>query len=194
MLLVDHQERQVSHRGKHRRANPHREPDRAGAERAPVQQPLGVLQSAVQDCHRRPEPAPEPSHQLGGEGDLRDEDQRSASPGEGVLRRPQVHLGLPAPGDTLEEEGLETGGVQGPLQLRQRGGLCPGEVLGARLAETGGHRGSDVLLLHPHPSALGEALHRISRPRHRPPELVEIRPPTDRQEVAQRCRLRRGTA
>jgi hypothetical protein len=103
VLLVHHEERQVSHRREHRRAHAHRQsgpcprggPSSGGA--AP-----GLASRCGAPATRAPEAAPEAAHQLRGEGDLRDQHQRSPTPGERVLRGLEVHLGLPAAGDALE--------------------------------------------------------------------------------------------
>ena len=46
-------------------------------------------------------------HQLRGEPDLGHEDEHAPTAVVGSLRRVQVHLGLPAPGDAVQEEGGE---------------------------------------------------------------------------------------
>ena len=156
-----------------------------------MEEALTVLEPAVEDRHRAPEATAEAADQLRGEGNLRDQHQRSASASEGVLGGAEVDLGLPAPGDSLEEEGLEPTLVQRPLQLRQRRGLGLGEALGPGLPQARQHRRGNRLLLDPHPAPLDQPLHRGPRPGHRAPQLVELCPAPHREEVAQRRGLGR---
>jgi hypothetical protein len=82
----------------------------------------------VEDGHPVAEARAEAAERLGSERDLRDEDDRSASPRQGVLAATEVDLGLAAPGGAEEEERAAAVIVQGRGDALERGRLRPARL------------------------------------------------------------------
>ena len=97
-----------------------------------------------------------------------------------------------APGDALEEEGLEAARVERGLQLGQGRGLSIGEPFRANLSQALGHRRLDRALLDLHPAPLHQPLHRRRGARDRAAQLVELRAASDREQVPEGRGLRGG--
>ena len=117
MFLVDDDQPQPSRRGEDRRPGADDDLDPAGGDALPVAMPLDVAEVAVQ--HRHPvEPPAEPADRLGRQADLGDQHDRLASPGDHLLDRREVDLGLAAAGDPVDQEGGERVSLQGRSQCR----------------------------------------------------------------------------
>jgi len=120
VLLVDDQQAQGRERGEDRGARPHAEERLPGADPAPLRRPLGRGQAAVEHRHAAAEAGAHPPEELGGKGDLRDEEDRLPSRGPRLLDRTQVDLRLPGAGDAVQEECGVPAGSDGHADPRQR--------------------------------------------------------------------------
>jgi hypothetical protein len=70
------------------------------------------------------EPGADPAEQLGGKGDLWDEEDRLTAGGAHLLDRAQIHLGLPGTGHAVQDEGGVPPGGDGDPDPRKRGLLA----------------------------------------------------------------------
>ena len=190
MLLVHHQQAQVRHRGKHRRAHAHREAHPAAAQRLPVAASLALLEAAVQHRHLRPEAAAKAAHQLRGEGNFRHQHQRPLPGGEGVLCGTQVHLRLPASRHPLKQKGPEAARVQRADEGLDRQLLPLGEVLRPALGEAGAEGGLGTGCLQADEAPRHQAPNGLPRFGHGVGQLAQLHASADGEEVGQRRRLR----
>ena len=107
----------------------------ARAQTLPVEEPLAVRSPLCSTATALPKRLRKRPTSCGVRAISGTRTSAAPAPRQRVLRRPQVHLGLAAAGDALEEEGLEAARVERGLQLLQRHGLRLGEALRARLPE-----------------------------------------------------------
>ncbi len=143
VLLVDHHDAQVLHRGEDGAADPHADAGLSPPQPQPLAVPLPVGEAAVEERHLVAEAGAKAPGQLGGERDLGHEDQRSPPGGAGQRDGLEVDLGLARAGDPVEQEGAEGPGRAG--DAGEGPGLVAGEgegILGGgqERAPTGRHR------------------------------------------------------
>ncbi len=124
MLLVDHDEAEVRDRGEDRRAGP--DDDRAlpVPDLPPRVVALPGRQGTVEHGHPVAEVGPEPTHGLGREGDLRDEDQGPPPLAERPGHEADVDEGLAASGHAVEEVDPEGAAVDVGADGAEGGALC----------------------------------------------------------------------
>jgi len=119
MLLVDDDQAGVGQRREQRRAGADDDLGPAAQGQMPLVEPLRPGQPGMEQHHGIAEAGQELGLDLGGQGDLRHQDQDVPPEGQGSLRRPQVDLGLAAAGDPMEQEGPIGPGRQGRFDHRQ---------------------------------------------------------------------------
>ena len=103
VLLVDHHQAQVAHRGEGRRARPDADPRFAGLQALPLVAALARGQPGVEQRDAVAEPRHEPRHRLRRQPDLRDEHDRAPAPPKRRLGGRQVDLGLARARHPVEE-------------------------------------------------------------------------------------------
>ena len=86
------------------RARAHGDGDPSAVQTHPLIQALARSQAAVEDGQPIPEASAQTRHDLMGEGDLGNQYQGLSPRLEGLGHGPEVHLGLAAPRDTMEQE------------------------------------------------------------------------------------------
>ena len=106
VLLVHDDHTEVRDRGEHGRPGPDGDPHPSGSEGAPGVEPFPVRQARVEHRDQVPESLPEPLQGLGSEGDLRDQDDASATTLEHSPEQLDVDQRLPRPGDPVEKSRL----------------------------------------------------------------------------------------
>ncbi len=104
VLLVDHDEAQVSNRREDRGARPDADQRLAGLQAVPFVAAFAGGQPRVKQRDPVPEAAGEPRDDLRGQPDLRHQHDRPLPAPKRRLGRGEVHLGLPGPGDPVEQE------------------------------------------------------------------------------------------
>ncbi len=112
LLLVQYDEAQPLQRGKYRRAGPQHHRGLAPADALILVPPFRQPQAAVQQRHLSAEVGGEPSHHLGGQGDLRHQDHHGLSLLQQGLCQTDIHQRLAAAGDALQKR------HPGPARLR----------------------------------------------------------------------------
>jgi hypothetical protein len=163
VLFVDDDEPEIGDRREHRRARAEHDARFSGNALAPGREPLGIGERGVQHRHRRIEALAETRDQLRREPDFRHQHQRALTASQRVVRRMEVHLGLAAAGDAIQQEGRKASGraidgrdgcrllgderrARGPDQVGVGGdGLIRGFRRGRAAARhQGTHRGAPV--------------------------------------------------
>ena len=131
VLLVDDDEPEPRDGREHGRARPDDDSGLSARNAIALVAPLCGAEGGVEDRDGIAEAIPEPSDRLGREGDLGHEDDRSEAALKSRLRRPEVDLGLAAPGRADEQEvsgvrGLDPGDDprHGPILLGCEAGRC----------------------------------------------------------------------
>ena len=121
LLLIDDDQAEPRQRREERGA---RADDHVGGpveDPPPLVVPLARGERAMEERDAFAESRDEPRDDLRGEGDLRNEDDRAAPAGEGLRREAQVHLGLSAAGDAVQQ--VAAPGAHPRDDRRDRGGL-----------------------------------------------------------------------
>ena len=104
VLFVHHHHPQAGEWGKDGGPDPHHDVGFPRPDAKPLIEPLARRQRTVKQGDPVPEAGPESFRSPGGEGDLRDEDQRLPSLFDHPVNRLQVYLGFAAAGHPEEEE------------------------------------------------------------------------------------------
>ena len=104
MLLVHHEQAQVGDRREDGRARSDDDARLAFADAPPLVVALAHGQLAVEHGDRRAEARHRRPHEQRREGDLRQEEDHAPAGGERGLGGPEIHLGLPAAGDAVQDE------------------------------------------------------------------------------------------
>ena len=193
MLLVQDDHAQVLDRGEQRRARADDDPRLAALDAHPHAEALDIGHAAVQYSDLA-EARTEPGHRLGGEHDLRHQQDRAAALVEGGLDRAQVDLCLAAAGDALQQK--RAGFARFELGRHARGGLLlvgrellVGRSLGGLIAPQG-----VAALLHvfdDHQAALGQGLGRRVRQVRLAQELRKLHAAADIDQGSQQAVLLR---
>ena len=175
MLLVDDDEPELAHRREERAARADGDVDLAVAEALPHPVALARREARVEDRDVVAEARAEAGDELRRERDLGDEHDRAAPGlargGDGA----QVHLGLAAAGDAVEEERLAARAQRAPRRWPSMAALCASvgswgtsrAVGSAKNGSRGASRSSTVTR-----PRLGELLHRGARAFHRSSSLA----------------------
>ncbi len=149
VLLVDHDQAEIPHRGEDDRARPDADPRLAGAQAAPLVVARAGGHPRVEQGDRVAEAATEAIHGLRRERDLGHEHDRPAAARERLASGLQVHLGLSRAGDAVEQEGMSRRTLalvrerrdhrpeRGPLVARQLDALADRAHRGTRCAGGG---------------------------------------------------------
>ena len=104
MLLVDADHAERRERREHGRAGADDDGRLAGNDPFALVPPFGVGETRVEQRHPVAEAGAEAAERLRRQRDLRHEDDRASGAGESGLTRPDVHLGLAAPGRAGEQD------------------------------------------------------------------------------------------
>ncbi len=104
MLLVDHDQPQLFHRGEDGGTRAHHDPGLPRTDAPPFVISLAVGQAAVQYGGIFAEAAVKPAHHLGGQGDLRHQNNRAPAHFQRPLHHGQIDLRLAAAGHAVEQE------------------------------------------------------------------------------------------
>ena len=104
VLLVHDDQADVGEGREEGRSGPHDEVHVTGADPSPLVGALPFPEAGVHDGDADRQPGAQPVDDGGGQGDLRDEQQRGAARGEGRRDRLHVDRGLAAAGDAVEED------------------------------------------------------------------------------------------
>ncbi len=108
VLLVDDDEVEPRHRGEDRQPRAEHDIGRAFRSLAPIRNPLAFGKPAMQrDRARAGQRLPHTRHELRRQVDLGDEHQNLAAACDAACGRAQIHLGLAAAGDAVQQEGRE---------------------------------------------------------------------------------------
>src|SRR5581483_5318409 len=127
VLLVDDYEPERAHRREDGRARADDDARLAPDDARPLRPALAWTEAAVEDRCAVAEATPHALDELVSERDLRDEHDDVALGGERGLGSGEEHLGLPAPGDAVEEEGPRLAGRHGGRDRVGRRALRGGE-------------------------------------------------------------------
>ena len=103
MLLVDHHQAEVAHRGEDRRARADADPRLARMQALPLVAALARRQPRMEQRHAVAEPRREPRDRLGRQPDLRHEHDRALPPLQRRLGGRQVDLGLARARDPVQQ-------------------------------------------------------------------------------------------
>src|SRR5450756_459659 len=121
--FVEDDEAELRERREHRRARAHHRVHVSAARALPFSGPLAVGQAAVEERDPVAEARHEPPHERRCERDLGHEEDPTPARLPGGLQRGEVHLGLAASGDAIEEELLRASRADAPGDRVDRGAL-----------------------------------------------------------------------
>ena len=174
MFLVDHDQPQFIHRGEDSGARAHHHPGLSRTDAPPLIISLAVSQAAVKHGGVFAEAAVKPAHHLGGQGDLRHQNNRALAYFQCPLHHGQVDLCLAAAGHAMEQERA--------LSLFQRGDHAV-QRLPLVVGQGRGHRAGrlqlrirgpeDLLLGQRHQSLLPQRLQRVPGIGHQLGQLAD---------------------
>lgn len=128
LFLVNNDEAEVFHRGKHSAAGADDNIRPAVPDAPPLIGALRHGEGAVQHRRAAAIPGAEPLDDLGGQADFRHHDNGPPPFGKGLVDEPQEHLGLAAAGDAIEQRRLarvpcQDGIIGGLLGVSEQNGL-----------------------------------------------------------------------
>ncbi len=181
VLLVDHDEPQRPEGREDGAPGAHRHVRGALPDTAPLTEALGSRELAVEHRHALAEACREAVEELRGQRDLRDEHEHLPAGGQCPRGEGKVDLGLPGPGDPVEEPGpLAVDGGDHVLLVRVQGRR--GRTRGERLPglQPGSLLDGDDSLPNEHREGLGVEVRRATGPLQHAceglPHLREVRP------------------
>ena len=128
LFLVQDDEADVFQRSKHRAAGAHHDIGVALLDHPPLQQALGVVQSAVLHGQTAAEHGFQAADHLGCEADLRHQYQRPTALGQGALNQFEKHRRFAAAGDAIQKRGPGLAGIQVRGQPVKSGLLFGGKL------------------------------------------------------------------
>ena len=119
LFLIDDDAAQPVHRREHRGPGPDDHPRPPLLNAAVFVIALGGGKAAVHHGHLVPKKQPEPAQHLGGQGDLRHQQNGAFALFQGMLDQLDIHLGLAAAGNAEQQRGLRrSSGLQGAKTLK----------------------------------------------------------------------------